>query len=772
MADPMVQATQEWLNSTYGDYAWFEMIPPERIGKTSWATMFALTRALQFELGISASAIADSFGPATTTRFAEQVGVVAPNSPTRIIKLLQGALYCKGYDGSGLSAVYDSRTIAGVTNMMADMGLAAPYSVDAKVMQAALTMDPYVLIVGGSTDVRTVQRWMNDRYRSASWYTFIPCDGYFSRTVQKMLVFAIQVRLNVTGANGNYGPGTRTAMRSSAALVQVGSTGLTVQLFKAALIFNRYQTVFGDTYDSATKAVVEAMQRFERMAVTGAGDYATWSALLVSNGDPDRPVTGLDTRFWINSAMGNDLHAAGYRAVGRYLTNVPGGLNKKLQPGELTAILGAGLAVWPIYQAGGGAIGYFTPAQGADDAANAVVAAQNQGIPIGTVLYFAVDFDATDELITSNIIPYFDAVVTRVNQLGRPYLIGVYGSRNVSTRVSNESGAVSSFVSGMSSGFSGNLGFPLPQNWAFNQIKENYLDQELANGKSYTQVTNSGQQERIAIDRNAVSGHDPGVRTLTSSGLTERLCDLVDIVETYAINYRAANPGALSINELVLQYFRQPTYDTTNWTLLAGAIDAGFIAYCDARISSRVEYYVDDVHHIILEAAHFMATANAVAVHRLPTNPVVCNLGDIGGWGGDLLSTYKDFNTYGQGADALAFARDWIGAKGLFTFSDLLEDLDGLRVGDNAGITGEGIGGLVRGYLTHRISSDPFAYAYTERFAGSDQVMRTAVIDLFTTNRIDIAAARAGIAGFSAAIGTSHADAFAQAFVEVFNSHL
>jgi peptidoglycan hydrolase-like protein with peptidoglycan-binding domain len=42
----------------------------------------------------------------------------------------------------------------------------------------------------------------------------------------------------------------------------------------------------------------------------------------------------------------------------------------------------------------------------------------------------------------------------------------------VCSRVSHEVGAKWSFVSGMSWGFSGNLGFPLPDNWALNQIKE------------------------------------------------------------------------------------------------------------------------------------------------------------------------------------------------------------------------------------------------------------------------------------------------------------
>ena len=61
--------------------------------------------------------------------------------------------------------------------------------------------------------------------------------------------------------------------------------------------------------------------------------------------------------------------------------------------------------------------------------------------------------------------------------------------------------AVSSFVSGMSTGFSGNLGFPLPQNWAFDQIK--------------TLTVAPGTAGEIEIDNNIMSGRDPGISSLT-----------------------------------------------------------------------------------------------------------------------------------------------------------------------------------------------------------------------------------------------------------------
>ncbi|MFR0557274.1 glycoside hydrolase domain-containing protein, partial [Pseudoscardovia radai] len=50
------------------------------------------------------------------------------------------------------------------------------------------------------------------------------------------------------------------------------------------------------------------------------------------------------------------------------------------------------------------------------------------------------------------------------------YRIGVYGPRNVCTRVCEAGYAEFSFVSDMSSGFSGNMGYPIPDGWSIDQI--------------------------------------------------------------------------------------------------------------------------------------------------------------------------------------------------------------------------------------------------------------------------------------------------------------
>ncbi|OMF30082.1 hypothetical protein BK133_17095 [Paenibacillus sp. FSL H8-0548] len=194
----------------------------------------------------------------------------------------------------------------------------------------------------------------------------------------------------------------------------------------------------------------------------------------------------------ITSARAQTLASNGYTTVGRYII----GDWKKIKPGELDTIFGAGMKVYPIYQSSGNNLNYFNPTQGAKDAKGALIAANSYGFPSGSLIYFAVDFDALDGEVTSNIIPYFRALYNKMNALGGRYRVGIYGPRNVCSRVASAGYSFSSFVCNMSTGFSGNLGYPLPKDWAFDQIST---------------ITIGSGDGLIEIDNNIQSGKNPGV---------------------------------------------------------------------------------------------------------------------------------------------------------------------------------------------------------------------------------------------------------------------
>lgn len=61
MVDQMVLKARKWVNSTYARVSGY--VPCREDGKTAWRAMYALTRALQHELGIATKS--DSSCPAT-----------------------------------------------------------------------------------------------------------------------------------------------------------------------------------------------------------------------------------------------------------------------------------------------------------------------------------------------------------------------------------------------------------------------------------------------------------------------------------------------------------------------------------------------------------------------------------------------------------------------------------------------------------------------------------------------------------------------------------
>jgi len=505
MADAWVRRVQEWLNSTYRGV---NGVGPVTVnGNTGWSTMYALTRALQHELGISS--LSNNFGPGTRGAVA-RIGDIGPGTTasgvnmSRVNNIIRGGLFCKGYNGGDgeLDGTYSALTVRAVTNLRRHIGLSdGNGTISPKVFKALLTMDAYELLEGGSATVRSIQQDFNARYLHREDFFVIPADGILSRDVQNALKLAVQYELGMADgvATGTFGPGTKRGIREQAHLRQ-GTTDTSkyfVHLFQAALNFNGYPTVYDGNFSPSLKTAIQEFQRFCVLPVTGEADFQTWASLMVSTGDTDRPGTAVDCVTTITPERARTLIAHGYRTVGRYLTNSPVAdpLDKNIKPGELATIFTNGLTVFPIFQEGGDGVEYFNHAKGLYAGRKADAVARGYGFKRGTTIYFAVDFDATEDEVYSNVVPYFQGINDSIATVDSQYQVGIYGSRNTCSIVSRKGLATLSFVGGMSTGYSGNLGFPLPKNWAFDQILE------------YSIGTGAGA---IGIDKDIMSGRDAG----------------------------------------------------------------------------------------------------------------------------------------------------------------------------------------------------------------------------------------------------------------------
>lgn len=521
--DAMVYLTQRWLNQEYGDVPGFGYVTED--GRTGWDTVYGLTRALQVELGIAD--LADNFGPTTERLYSQNLLRRQDGVTNRKFAILQGALWCKGYNpGYNLSetedgavvfnGVFDADVERAIIELKEDAGLINPDGVvTVNIMKALMSMDSFKLLssYGGTEAVREMQQKLNRKYEAYTGIT--PCDGVYGRNTNKALIYALQAEEGMPPdvANANFGVTTRLccpeipyARNSSSARRYPGTssgsyysaaqiTSIT-ELLQFALLVNGYNVgAIDGEYGPATKQALYDFQAKMKITPTGYADKTTWLSLFVSCGDTSRSALAADCATQLTAAKAKTLYDNGYRYIGRYLT----GNSKKITRTEAQIIFDAGLKFFPIYQSSANYLEYFTPQQGADDAQKAKKAATELGLPENTIIYFAVDFDCLDYQITNNVIPYFERVHNEMADSG--YRVGIYGTRNACMRVSNLGYAYSSFVGDMSTGFSGNLGFKMPSNWAFDQF--------------VTTTIGSGNGE-IEIDKDGYSGYDPAVSRLNA----------------------------------------------------------------------------------------------------------------------------------------------------------------------------------------------------------------------------------------------------------------
>ncbi|MEU0070607.1 glycoside hydrolase domain-containing protein [Streptomyces sp. NPDC006332] len=689
MADDKVLDAQKWVNATYGGVSGYVRCPED--GRTGWSTMYALVMGLQHELGISP--LVASFGPTTMSRL-EALGDIGFgwNKNSNIVRILQHGLFCKGYWGANGYGEYGAVTTEAVKALRVDMGLPDGGTgttggvTTAKIFKCILNMDAYVVVAGGTDKIREIQRWLNGRYWQRSAYNIGPADGIYSRDVQKSLVIALQYELGISAPNGNFGPATQDGLRAHT--VREGSSGIFVELFTAACVFNEpvilrglddseVRTTFKSSFDSKTREFVEIFQSFSQLykqgdANYGVGEYDTWAQLLVSMGNADRRATGSDTRFEITASRARWLRDNGYQLVGRYLYDPPGStLDKEIKPGELQTIFDAGLRVFPIYQDNARQLADFTYSHGYQHALNAHDLASQYGFNRGTTIYFAVDYDAQQGEIDSSpqgIITYFNGVVAGLASRGKKYFHGVYGSRNVCINVTKKTGARFSFVSGMSWGFSGNLGYSLPPNWAINQIKE-------------FKVTNGSDTFDLDRDVWRLNG-EPGSNSVNRpAGPADTFIAYVQRLYNHALAYKSANNVGTNASRLVMEYIRHEKYHGLTWWWLANSYDGDFVEYCNSRGEQVINSFTDTVTGYELDATHLMATANGFLENSDPDDKGDATGGDVAGWGGDIMTFWADWrNSVEEYASPLTFCRAKLAIPGTvssFGYTDMIEDVDG-----------------------------------------------------------------------------------------------
>lgn len=415
---------------------------------------------------------------------------------SRIIYILQGGFYtARGISPGGLDGIFGNSLTNAIKTFQSQAGITQDGIVTSYLMKAILTTDSFELDSSkGDNNIRGIQQALNAKYYPS--IDIIPTNGIYERQTNRALIKALQLELGLD-ADGIWGNQTMAALPTLQRYGTVTNRQV-VYILQYSLYINSFDpNGFDGAFGAGVQTAVKNFQSFVGLTSDGICGKQTWASLLVSYGDPNRTATACDCVSEITNARAQTLKNAGYMVVGRYLTNArAGNLDKNIKEGEINTIINAGLTIFPIYQTTGNYAEYFNKGRGLSDAEYAYQAAKKYGFKEGTIIYFAVDFDALETDITERIIPYFQGINEKFEELDNYYEIGIYGARGVCTETKNNNLTVASFVSDTSSGFSANIGHILPSDWKFDQIATISLgsgDGFIEIDKNVTNTTGSSQ---------------------------------------------------------------------------------------------------------------------------------------------------------------------------------------------------------------------------------------------------------------------------------------
>lgn len=162
-------------------------------------------------------------------------------------------------------------------------------------------------------------------------------------------------------------------------------------------------------------------------------------------------LAGFDTELQM-TRHAQALRRQGIDFVMRYYSH---NTAKNLGADEARALAAAGLRVGAVWESAGTHAGYFSRDQGQSDGAGALALARAVGQPLGSSIYFAVDYDPTQADLEGPVADYFARVTSTLDS---GYRLGVYGSGMCCGFLLDHGQADCSWLS-QSTGFAGSKAF-------------------------------------------------------------------------------------------------------------------------------------------------------------------------------------------------------------------------------------------------------------------------------------------------------------------------
>lgn len=132
-----------------------------------------------------------------------------------------------------------------------------------------------------------------------------------------------------------------------------------------------------------------------------------------------------------------------------------------------------------------------------------------------------------------------------------------------------------------------------------------------------------------------------------------------------------------------MEWLRHKHYDglKPGWTTLVRSVDGDWISFAKSKNHYMFPQFTDPRFcGQVVETDHLGASMNAVFLSPLLAYPFV-NRGGFGGWGGDLSTSYAEWERVGEPS-----GRAWVNARilgrmGTFKLLDAIEDADAFGTG-------------------------------------------------------------------------------------------
>ena len=280
----------------------------------------------------------------------------------------------------------------------------------------------------------------------------------------------------------------------------------------------------------------------------------------------------------------------------------------------------------------------------------------------------------------------------------------------------------------MSYGYSGNLGFRLPDNWAFDQIST---------------VTLGSGIGAIEIDNNIASGRDLGAASVsTQTDELDAFLEWLRFVEARAAEWLDTT-DVMEINRLTAQYiasFKDNTY-IDYWhgsDVVFGSFDQQFREHVRNYVGlPPVGSLICPKTDVENDLQHFGASLMGAYEHDFHNDRTSVSVADFAGWAGDAITLSA--NAYNEDIadnDAFAWAYAQVGSdEGQMSGEDVLADLDAIYVAMNTELLQAPISDVLeQGYRSVIGAQNRYDSVMSLRWDSSIDVMRAAFRAVMSQN--------------------------------------